>query len=64
MPGDEAASYGGWQVTGEPWDLLVPPLEWPLAQLSTWAIPFLITAKENSRNQTAELQLSIKFCLT
>lgn len=40
MPDDEAASYGGWQVIGEPWDLLVPPLEQPIVQLSTWATPF------------------------
>lgn len=40
MPDDEAASHGGWQVRGEPWDLLVPPPEQPLAQLRTWATAF------------------------
>lgn len=24
MPHDEVASHGGWQVRGEPWDLLLP----------------------------------------
>lgn len=40
MPDDEAASRGGWQVRSEPWDLLVPPPEQPLVQLSTQASSF------------------------
>lgn len=40
MPDDEAASRGGWQVRSEPWDLLVPPPEQPLVQLSMQATSF------------------------
>lgn len=52
MPDDEAASRGGWQVRGEPWDLLVPPPEQPLVQLSTRATSF----SQPKRTAEAKLQ--------
>lgn len=61
MPHDEAASHGGWQVRGEPWDLLLPFQEQPLIQLSTWAAPF--SQNSQRQQQKPELQFSIKFCL-
>lgn len=50
MPDGEAASHGGWQVRGEPWDLLVPPPEQPLVQLSTWAPPFSHNSQREQHN--------------
>lgn len=54
MPDGEAASHGGWQVRGEPWDLLVPPSRAATSAAEHLGYSFL--SKQPKRTAETKLQ--------